>query len=56
MTARGATNSVTEAQLQRPRLQPRRVCTCHGQRRWVALAVGFPAHQPVALGHAMAPS
>ena len=50
--AKGASKSRTSGQL----FSAASRSEWHGQRRCVALAVGFPAHQPVALGHAMAPS
>ena len=54
--SRGPLRVRRRAELQASFSRPHRVSECHGQRRCVALAVGFPAHQPVALGHAMAPS
>ena len=54
--SRGPLRARRRAVLRASFSRPHRVSECHGQRRCVALAVGFPAHQPVALGHAMAPS
>ena len=54
--SRGPLRAPRRAELQASFSRPHRVCDCHGQRGCVALIVGFPAHQPVALAHAMAPS
>ncbi len=54
--SRGPLRARRRAVLQASFSRPHRVCDCHGQRGCVALIVGFPAHQPVALAHAMAPS
>ena len=45
--SRGPLRARRRAELQASFSRPHRVCTCHDQRGWVALAMGFPAHQPM---------
>ena len=54
--SRGPLRVRRRAGLQASFSRSHRVCDCHRQHGCVALIVGFPAHQPVALAHAMAPS
>ena len=42
------------AELQASFSWPHHVPNCQHNVRWIALSMGFPAHHPVAVGHAMA--
>ena len=53
--SRGPLRVRRRAGLQASFSRSHRVCDCHGQRRCVVLAVGFPAHYLVAVAH-VAPS